>query len=165
MFVQLRALPRSAWLMGRHTTARMARRSQVYRPGVRPQRVAEGVAAQGLSAALGLQACRPAGLKFLCHRLDAGSTRRDPRRRVVAAQRARIARQGKLFKPALKGRAVNADEVTTVAANRREAGLVGLLVQDLFAHLAQLGRLGPCEQQWRVNLPVGPGELWVFCSH
>jgi len=57
---------------------------------------------------------------------------------------------------------VNADEMTTVAANHREAGLVGPFVQDLHADLAQVGRLGPCEQQWRVILPVGPSDISVF---
>jgi hypothetical protein len=28
--------------------------------------------------------------------------------------------------------------------------------------MAPPGRLGPCEQYWRVNLPLGPQELSVF---
>jgi len=59
---------------------------------------------------------------------------------------------------------VNADEVTIVEANHREARLVGPLLQNLLAHMAQLGRLGPCEEHWRVNLPVAGSALGLLSS-
>src|SRR5438105_3112515 len=83
------------------------------------------------------------------------------RRRLVAVQRPRVRPDGELLEPALQRCAVDAHEVTAVATDHREARLVGPLVEDLLAHLAQLGGLSSCEQQWRSRSPLRPGELAV----
>jgi len=53
---------------------------------------------------------------------------------------------------------VDADEVTPVATDHGAPRFVGPLVEDLLAHLAQLGRMGSCEQHWRFRWPLALGE-------
>lgn len=60
---------------------------------------------------------------------------------------------------------MDAHEVPTDATDHLEALLVGPLVQDLLAHLAQLGGLGSCEQHRHFRSLLEPGELAVLRSH
>jgi hypothetical protein len=50
-----------------------------------------------------------------------------------------------VLEPALQRCAVDAYEVSALATDNGEPRLVGPLVEDLLAHLAELGGLGPCE--------------------